>query len=249
MTALWWTLILSLAALALPAAARADAAASPRPLGRGLTSIEAPRDPDAPLPATPEPVGVIELPDALAAALARSPVLASSSFEVRSREALAIQAGLRPNPGIALEVEDFAGSGERRRFRSAQTTLSFAQLLELGGKRAKRTQLAGAERDIATWDYEASRLSVLGDTTRAFVAVLALQEKRTLAEELRRIAVRSAETVAATVRSGAVSPVEADRALVDLERVELDLTRLGHELDAARAALAATWGGQEARFE
>jgi cobalt-zinc-cadmium efflux system outer membrane protein len=197
----------------------------------------------------PEPSGRITLGDALAAALARSPVLASSSFEVRAREALAFQAALRRNPEVSLEVEDFAGSGERHGFRSQQTTVSFAQVLELGGKRARRSRLAEAERDLATWEYEAARLAVLGSTTRAFVAVLAIQEKRALAEELRRIASRSVDTVAATVRSGAVSPIERERAQVDLERVGIEVDRLGRELEAARAALAATWGGREARFE
>lgn len=241
--------MLLLAALLLPATARADDAASPRPLGRGLNAIEAPRDPDAPLSQVPEPVGVIQLRDALEVALARSPALAASSFDVRSREALALQADLRPNPEVSLEVEDFAGSGERRGFRSSQTTLSFAQLLELGGKRAKRSRLASAERDVVTWDYEAARLRLLSDTTRAFVAVLALQEKRALADELRGIASKSVDTVAATVRSGAVSPIEADRARVDRDRVELEFARLGHALDAARAGLAASWGAREARFE
>ena len=81
-----------------------------------------------------------------------------------------MQAGALPNPALATEVEDFAGSGDRRGFRGSQTTLSFAQLFELGGKRAKRRRVASLERDLAAWDFEAARLSVLTETTKAFIA-------------------------------------------------------------------------------
>jgi outer membrane protein, heavy metal efflux system len=193
--------------------------------------------------------GEIELRDALAAALRASPELEQVASETRAREAAALQAGALPNPELALEVEDVAGSGERRGVESAQTTLSLAQLVELGGKRAQRVRVADLDTQLAGRDADVRRVAVLCDTAKAFIAVLALQERRALADELSRLAADMLRSVASTVRAGAVSPVEEERARVNLERVQLDLLRIDKQLGAARALLAASWGEAPARFE
>ena len=236
-------LLLSLAHTAL-----ADEAAQPRPLGREFAVASAPVDPEAQLPASPQIAAEIGLADALAAALSHSPELRALSFEVRSREALALQAGLRPNPEIGVEVEDFAGSGARSGVDAAQTTLSFAQVVELGGKRVRRQRVAELDTALATWDFEARRLAVFTDATKAFITVVALQERVALGADLERIATEALRSVESTVRAGAVSPVEAERARVNLERVQLELARNAKALEAARALLSATWGESRAQF-
>jgi cobalt-zinc-cadmium efflux system outer membrane protein len=197
----------------------------------------------------PEPSGVIALADAVAAALAGSPDLAAYGWEVRAQEARALQAALRPNPEFEAEFEDFAGSGERRAWQSAQTTLSFSQLLELGGKRAKRGQVAKLEAVLAGEDYAVRRLEVLAAVTKAFVQVLEKQERLALAGELSRLAERTVETVSATVKTGAVSSVEEDRARITLSRANLDRVGLERELGTAKANLAATWGATTVTFD
>jgi cobalt-zinc-cadmium efflux system outer membrane protein len=229
--------------------ARADDTATPRPLGREHPVFDAAREPDRPLAPAPTPSGEITLADAIAAALQGSPELATVSYDVRSREALALQAAARPNPELGVELEDFAGSGDRQGFDSAQTTLSLAQLVELGGKRSARVQLAERETALAGWDFETRRLAVLTDATKAFVAVLALQDRQSLVRDLESLAAETLRSVASTVRAGAVSPVEEDRARVNLERVQLEVVRSAKELERARALLAATWGQSQAGFE
>ena len=90
---------------------------------------------------------------------------------------------------------------------------------------------------------------MLTDTTKSFVAVLALQKRQDLVRELESLAAETLRSVASTVRAGAVSPVEEERARVTLERVQLEVVRSAKELDAARVWLAATWGESQARFE
>jgi cobalt-zinc-cadmium efflux system outer membrane protein len=74
------------------------------------------------------PVGTIQdeapqrgltLRDALALAVKQSPDLASFSWEIRAREARALQAGLRPNPTFSAELENIGGSGPRGAIESA----------------------------------------------------------------------------------------------------------------------------------
>jgi cobalt-zinc-cadmium efflux system outer membrane protein len=236
-------------ALALPISPAFAEAPAPRPLASELPAIAAPADPDATPPAPPEPTGTLTLADALAASLARSPALAAFSWEIRAREAALLQAHARPNPELRAEVEDFGGTGEVSGFDSAQTTLSLSQLLELGGKRDRRIERAALERDLAGWDYEAARLSVVTRTADAFVTVLALQHQLEIAGESRRVSDEGVRVVEATVRAGAVSPVEASRARVARERADIERNALAHRLGAARSALARHWGASEARFE
>jgi len=185
----------------------------------------------------------------LAAALEGSPALATTAYEIRRREALAVQAGLLPNPTLSLDVEDFIGPSQRKSLGFQQTTLSLAQLVELGGKRAARRHLADRERDVATWDFETQRVAVLTDTTKDFLVVLALQERQLLLQDLERLAGEMLRSVASTVRAGAVSSVEEDRAQVNLDRVRLDAAQIENDLATARALLAAGWGQSQATFE
>ena len=237
------------AGLGAPPASRAQEAA-PYPLGRELPTFDAPAAAATPLPeAPPEPTGVLRLGDALAAALLRNPELAADAYEVRAREAALVQAGAHPNPTLSVEIEDFAGSGQFRGFESSQTTLLLRQLIELGGKRAARLDLATAARDLASWDYEVRRIDVLVRTASAFVDVLAAQERHRLADEALELA-RSMQRVASLrLRAGIASPAEEIRAGVQVDVAGVEREHTEHGLATARQALAATWGGEEARVE
>lgn len=243
------TALLGAFLLLAPAAARTAERASPRPLGASHPSASAPLDPDAVTPDLATPTGVLTLGDALAAALLGSPELTSTSWEIRSNEARTLQAGAFPNPSLTIEVEDFGGSEERLGFEANQTTVSLSQLLELGGKRASRMALADARTDLAAWDYEARRIAVLTDTTRAFLAVLALQERLALLHQLEALSEQSVRSVVSMIEAGAVSPIEEDRARVALERVQLEATRAARSLEASRVLLSATWGETNPRFD
>ena len=241
--------VLVAAGVSVPLASRAQAPA-PYPLGRDLPVFEAPAAAAAALPdAASEPAGVLRLGDALAAALIRNPELAAETYEVRVREAALVQAGAHPNPTLSLELEDFAGSGEFRNLESAQTTLLLGQLIELGGKRAARIDLATAARDLASWDYEVRRIDVLVRTAGAFVDVLAAQERHQLAAEALELARSMQDVASKRLRAGIASPAEEIRAGVQVDVAGVAREHTEHELATARQVLAATWAGEQARFE
>jgi outer membrane protein, heavy metal efflux system len=224
----------------------------PRPLGQHAPAFQAPQAPPtipSHGPQPEEPTGVLTLRQALALALLRNPELASAAWEVRAGEARTLQAGLLPNPEVGVEVENFAGSGEFRGVDAAETTVALGQVIELGGKRLRRARVAALERDLAAWDYEATRLDVFTATTKAFVEVVSAQAQLALNEELARLADQVLRTVAARVQAGQVSPVEETRARVALSTSRIDLERAGRALVAASERLAATWGSTAPAFE
>jgi cobalt-zinc-cadmium efflux system outer membrane protein len=196
-----------------------------------------------------EPGGDIALRDALSLALQYNPELAAFSIEVRVAEARTLQAGLRPNPEVNIEVENFAGSGTLRSFDGAETTFQIGQLIELAGKRPKRARVASLERDLAGWDYEAKRADVLAETSKSFVDVLAGQERLTLTQELLRLAEQTFDAVSARVKAGKVSPVEETKAGVALSNSRIEHARAQRSLEAARKKLVAAWGSGVPAFE
>jgi cobalt-zinc-cadmium efflux system outer membrane protein len=166
--------------------------------------------------------GVITLREATALALARSPELGVFPYELREAEARILQAGLRPNPELQVEVEEFGGRGERSGFEAAETTLQVGQPIELGGKRAKRTRVASLDKDLVQWDYKAARLDVLQEVTRAFATALAAQERLALTERLLELSSQAQSAAAQRVQAGRDSPVDVLRADVALAESRIE---------------------------
>ncbi|MHC4604605.1 MAG: TolC family protein, partial [Planctomycetota bacterium] len=121
----------------------------PRPLGQEFSTFQPPKKLPTTVSDAPEiaePNGVITLRQALALALMYNPELRAFSWEVRASEARALQASLLPNPEIEVEVEEVGGTGQRRGFDGAETTIALGQLIELADKPRKRTKLASLKK-------------------------------------------------------------------------------------------------------
>ncbi len=219
------------------------------PVPPGASSGSGPWTSDSQLDAPDEPTGVIALREATALALARSPELGVFPYELREADARILQAGLRPNPQLQVEVEEFGGRRERSGFDAAETTVQVGQPIELGDKRAKRTRVASLDKDLVQWDYQSARLDVLREVTRAFAATLAAQERLVLAERLVELSQRAQQAAADRVRAGRDSPVDVLRADVALAESRIERQKAEKALTAARHSLAATWGGHTPVFE
>ncbi|NNE17988.1 MAG: TolC family protein [Myxococcales bacterium] len=226
-------------------------APEPRRLGKDIPSFRAADDPETssiPDVSIEEPTSGLALQEALALALMRNPELAVFSWEVRAREAEAVQAGVFPNPEAAVEIENFGGSGELEGFGAAETTVGLFQLIELGGKRGKRRHEAEWLTQAGEWDYETKRLDVLTDVTVAFVDLLVAQEQARLAAELVDVADRILEAVTRRVKTGGISPVEQSRAQVEAKTSEVELRKATQRVEIAKRQLAATWGSTSPAF-
>ena len=110
------------------------------PLLRELPRYSAPANPDRSRQAARavSTSGDLTLRNAIAAALLSNPALRAAAWEPRLAEANRLQAGLSPNPEIGLELENFAGTGALGGTGALETTLVLSQLIELGGKKARR---------------------------------------------------------------------------------------------------------------
>ncbi|MBF0606148.1 MAG: TolC family protein [Candidatus Magnetobacterium sp. LHC-1] len=191
----------------------------------------------------------LTLEQAITLAIEKSPELTSASWEVRARQGRVMQVDTLPNPEIEFSIDNFLGNKDLRGFDGAEYTLAITQLIELGGKRAKRAYVAGIERNLAGWDYEAKKHDLLNEVTKAFIDVIAQQELLEVNNDIYRIAEQSLATVSARVQAGKVSPIEETRASTELSKTRIELARAKISLDAARKRLSTLLGSPTPFFE
>jgi outer membrane protein, heavy metal efflux system len=223
----------------------------PRSLGQEFSTFQPPAKPmEIAEPAViAEPAGVITLRRALALALMYNPQLKAFSWNVRIAEARQLQAGLWPNPEIEVEVEEVGGPGGRSGFGAAETTIALSQLIEMGDKSGKRLKVATLTKELAGWGYEAKRLDVFTEVTRAFIEVLASQQRLELTKELLQLSEESVDIVTKRVDAGKDSPLEKIKANVAHSNVKIQHRQAAKNLEFARRKLASTWAGQKPGFE
>ena len=178
---------------------------------------------------------------ALDRARSGNPALSAAGRERDAREGAVLQAGLRPNPSLDLNVLD-----TRRATR--ETVVQLSQPIELGGKRLLRVAAATTARDGAAAEVEAAWLDLRAGVTRAFYDVLVAQERVALAGDSVNNAQRAAGAAAKRVLAGKISPVEETRARVAEAAIRLELAQARSDLATARVRLASFWGDGAARF-
>ncbi len=203
----------------------------------------------SPTDTPPKVSGTINLLTALQLALQYNPQLTVFSLEIRAREAAALQASFLPNPEVGVEVENFAGGGPLSGFQATETTTSLGQLIELAGKRRKRTQAANLQTELAGFDFEAKRLEVYAQVVSAFYNVLWIQQQVKLNQEILQLTKEFRDQVAHRVATGRTSPAELSRAEVEVANAQVALDQSLSQLKAARQQLAATWGARQATFD
>ena len=195
-----------------------------------------------------QPTGNLSLRQAIVLTLKHNPELATYAWAIRSKEIDQIEAGLLPNPVAGFEIENFAGSGDLSGFRSAETTITLSQLIELGDKRMKRRQLASSDRNLARWDYEVKRVDLLSQTAMIYAEVLGDQERLTIADEIRELAKEVYETVKKRVEAGKVSRLEEIKARVELSKSQLSHINAERQLTISRQNLVTSWGGTDVTY-
>jgi cobalt-zinc-cadmium efflux system outer membrane protein len=222
-----------------------------RSLGQEYDAFEAPSKPKAVMeaPVIAEANGIITLRKALVLALMHNPELKTYSWDVRISQARQLQATLLPNPKLKVEMEEVGGTGDRSGFDAAETTIQLTQLIELGDKRSKRTKLASLDKELAEWDYEAMRLDVFTEVAKAYVEVLAEQQRLALTEELVHLSEELHDTVAKRVEAGKDSPVEQTKAGVTLSNTWIQHRLASQNLEFARKQLSSMWAAKEPTFE
>lgn len=193
-----------------------------------------------PVAASAEPISIEE---AVSRAIAASPAIRAQEAGVRSARAGRSQADVSPNPVLSVEAENITGTGAYDVYRQAETTVTYSQTIERGGKRDAR--IAFAERDIGVAEASARlvRLDLAEAVQRAFVDVQIAEEVAWLADR-RFQTERAMQSEALRRVRGYKDPLFVEtRAEARVAQARLALDEARSRRDAARARLASFWGG------
>ncbi len=158
-------------------------------------------------------------------------------------------AGLKPALVFGVDIENALGTGGNGGFDAAETTVTLAGVLERGGKLDARRAVAQANLDTLAPQREITRLDLMAETARRYLAITAATEQRRIALddiEQRRRAVAAARL---RLQAGASPASTLMTAQATLAQAELDRDRAGQAARAARMALAALWNAREVDFD
>lgn len=159
------------------------------------------------------------------------------------------RAALRPALIAGASVENAFGSGESSGLRSAELTLTLASVLERGGKLDARRILARQRIDALAIERETRRLDLLAEVARRYLAAVAAQKQREIAQSDIAQRQRTVAGARRRLQAGASPESVVFTAEAALARAELDRDRAGQRLIAARQHLAALWGERDPDFE
>ena len=177
------------------------------------------------------------LEQAVAAAGGSAPAVQAAQAGVEAAQAGRRVASLRPNPTIQTQVENIAGSGAYSGFRSAESTVSVAIPIELGGKRSARIAVADAQTDRALLVSAITKADIRLQVTQLYVEAVAAERRVQTARDQSRIAGDAANAARVRVQAGRASPIEEQRANVAKINADAELVRTIRLAQASRANL------------
>ena len=188
----------------------------------------------------------VTLDEAIARAAEAAPIIKADEAAVAAARAGRQQAGVRPNPSVIVEAENFVGSGPYDVFRQAEITATYSQPIERGGKRDARVALAERDIGVAEASSKVTRLDLAASVQRAFLDILIANDVLTIAKS--RLSTEQ-EIQAEALRRvrGYKDPLFVEtRAAARVSQARIGVEQAESRLAAARDLLAGFWGGNGA---
>lgn len=182
------------------------------------------------------------LDDLTAAAIAKHPKLAQAVLAVDAARGKALQAGLYPNPTVAVVLDEL---GDPMGRGGINTIPLVTQEIVLGGKLTLSRAAACKEIDLATLDVAARRAELLTEVRAAYFDALTLQRRVELLRDLVTLADASVDQTKKLLAAKQVARLDLVQLEIEAERLRTDLEAAEKERPAAFRRLAAVVGDPE----
>jgi len=195
-----------------------------------------------------EPTGTITPVDALALALMHNPGLKTFAYSCGRRKPACFRPGLRPNPQLEIELEEFGRSGETKRAFDAAERRSRSPALR-AWRQANQGEpaVAAITRNWCNGTTNRRVWILARDVSKAFTAVMAAQERLALAEKASQVVTgRRSRQLPSVSKPGRDSPVDEMRANVALSESRIVRQKAEKALAATRRNLGGDVGQQRA---
>ena len=180
----------------------------------------------------------LTIDEAIQRAVRSHPLLSAQSQRVAAARGLVQQAGLRPNPRVYFQSENWSLSGADPVSTSANADqfAYFTQPIELGGKRQRRIELSQVNLRITSLEEELAARQIASRVSLAYWAAVGAQRVRSLWVEQLDNFRQTTEYHEVRVREGALAESELLR--VRLEADRFSVAAASAALDAERARIA-----------
>lgn len=203
--------------------------------------LAAPAQAQVPAPAQ----NTITLEQAHAKVLAQNPKIQRYRAAIATAAGAQQQAGVRLNPELLFDVENFAGGRPRDGWEAAEFTLGIQQQVEWGGKRQKRRQIAAMDTQWAVQDAQAGMQEILAQTTAVYMRAVIAAERLTLAEHRLQVARKTQKTVKRRVDAAKSADIQGTKAALEVTAAEVVKRQAQQVHDMAVMSLANLMGQSE----
>ncbi len=189
----------------------------------------------------------LSLDEAVARALATHPALAVQSQRIQTAAGLAQQAGLRPNPRLILQSENwsFSGAPQQGVGTFVDQFLYGSQVLETGGKRQRRVDLSVSNQRASELDRDVVARQIAGRVKAAYWAALGAQRVYQLLQDSIENFRQTVEYHENQVREGAIAEADLIRVRIEAERVGVAAESAALDAERARIVLYREMGQSE----
>lgn len=190
----------------------------------------------------------ITLGQAIAFTLDKNPQLTGYAYRFRVQEGEREVAALKPGYTFVAEMENIAGTGSLKGVDAAEATLALSSVIELGNKREARLDWFSASQQQLVSEKRVVTLDLLSEVTRAFVDLVAAQERLASQQAFHQLAGETVTALRRQVDAGRTPEAELLRSMAALARADTGRRKAEVEVANARLRLSAFWGESTPNF-
>src|SRR5437764_13659213 len=202
--------------------------------------------PPASAPSNPRSVSVS---DAVAIFLRQNFQLIAARYDIDSAEAERLTARLRPNPAMSVGFSGLPLNLSGNLLTEQQYSYAISQTFELGGKRAKRIDVANTNSDLVRMQFEMAVWQLTNDLKKKFYTEILNRSLLNLAQENEKTFAEVIEHTKELVQAGEVSGLDLTRLEVEKLKFDTDLANAERDYEVALRDLRVTLGGDYRAME
>ena len=199
--------------------------------------------------ASTPPQRSLTISDAVAIFLRQNFQLIAARYDIDSAEAERLTARLRPNPAMSVGFSGLPLNLSGNLLTEQQYSYAISQTFELGGKRAKRIDVANTNSDLARMQFETAVWQLTNDLKKKFYTVILNRSLLNLAQENEETFAEVIEHTKELVQAGEVSGLDLTRLEVEKLKFDTDLANAQRDYEVALRELRVTLGGDYRAME
>ncbi|AMV28732.1 Cobalt-zinc-cadmium resistance protein CzcC precursor [Gemmata sp. SH-PL17] len=193
-------------------------------------------------PVAAAPTGV---DDFVRLAVERNPRLARANLAIDAARGRHVQAGLYPNPEVAVNWDEIGDRSSSDRL-GILTAPKLTQTIVTGKKLTLAQAVAAREIDQATLELVAERYAIAGSVRSAFYEALALQKRAEILDHLAKLADEAVSNGKTLLDASQLARLDYVQLEIERERFRAELLSVKRELPGVYRRLAAVAGAHAA---